>query len=84
MSESYTSWINSDFRICPVCKKKFYIPPYVTVWTYKIKKGGKKLSVCSYSCMNKATDRNTLKGEHYLNTEGKWQKKSQKKRSGAV
>lgn len=40
------------YKICPVCKKKFYIPPGCdSKWVYRIRKGkryGKQ--VCSYSC----------------------------------
>jgi hypothetical protein len=82
VSDFYKSWINSDFFTCPVCGKRFYIPPYVTEWTYKINaKNGTKVPVCSYSCLNKARKGkgNELKGEHYLNNAGKWQ---QKKGSG--
>ncbi len=69
MSGSYDAWLSSDFYICPVCKKQFYIPPYITDWRYKVNnKSGYKIPVCSYSCLNKATasKRNTLKGEHYM------------------
>jgi hypothetical protein len=74
-STAFKSWINSDFFTCPVCGKRFYIPPYVTEWTYKIKIKGYPVPVCSYSCFNKATPNRKLKGEHYLKNINKWQKK---------
>ena len=83
MSEFYNHWVNSDFRICPVCGERFYIPPYVTEWTYKVtNKRGSKVPACSYKCYTKAGKKTELKGEHYLNNERKWQKQNRLKRSG--
>lgn len=82
-SRVYKSWVNSDFFDCPVCGERFYIPPYVTDWTYKINaKNGSKIPVCSYSCLNKASKKTELKGEHYLKNADNWRKKNRQKRSG--
>lgn len=59
MANAYEIWKKSDFYICPVCKERFHIPPYVTEWVYRIK----KKPVCSYSCLNKATP---SKKNHYV------------------
>lgn len=74
-SRVYKAWLRSDFFDCPVCGKRFYVPPYVTEWTYKTKVKGYPVPVCSYSCFNKATPNRKLKGEHYLKNINKWQKK---------
>lgn len=82
MADSFKAWLRSDFFDCPVCGERFYIPPYVTDWTYKINaKNGSKVPVCSYSCLNKASKKTGLKGEHYLKNAGNWRKKNRQKRS---
>ena len=83
MADFYKSWVGADFYDCPVCGERFYIPPYVTEWTYKVSgRGSRKFPVCSYSCMNKGRKKTELKGEHYLKNESKWQKNNRLKRSG--
>ena len=57
MANAFDYWKRSDFRVCPVCKKSFYVPPYVTEWGYKIGTKNKPKPVCSYSCLNKAKRR---------------------------
>ena len=57
MAYAFDYWKNSDFRVCPVCNEKFYIPPYVTEWGYKIRMNKRVRAVCSYSCLNKAKRR---------------------------
>lgn len=77
MMATCKDWLHQGFFICPVCNEQFYIPPYVTDWRYKINaKVGRKVPVCSYSCLNKATSskRMPLKGEHYLKNENKRKK----------
>ena len=69
MADAYKAWVGSGFFTCPVCGGEFYIPPYVTEWTYKVsQERGRKLPVCSYKCFSKEQKRKTeIKGERYLN-----------------
>jgi hypothetical protein len=79
MANAYEIWKKSDFYICPVCKERFHIPPYVTEWGYKVGTKSRPKPVCSYSCLNKAKKKK-LKGEHFLDNTGEWQKNYRERR----
>lgn len=66
MTDRNAGWLKSGFFKCPVCGEEFYMPPYITEWAYKVKRRGQNKPCCSYSCMQKESKNEPLKGEHYL------------------